>query len=165
MNRLLDIAVMIFIAASLYAVISVTTGCDRAVFPKGIYVDTSLEEYLQNEFDHVKNCTDLPKGTFSELTILMTSPSFPCAYSDACDGEYIADNEDRIIKLGTPYSIRHEALHHILYTNTGDADPNHTFTLRAGGLKAGWSGALPPPVKDLDAASSLWSYCSSGYTP
>lgn len=92
--------------------------------PAGVFTDTTLTAHLEQAFGEAKACTELSNGAFADTTVVMMPPSFPCRwYNHSCSGEFVTPNT---IKLGSPYVWKHEAIHYLLYLNTGDADPNHT---------------------------------------
>jgi hypothetical protein len=95
--------------------------------PPGLYTDATLSEYLQVSFDEVQACSGLTEGSFADLTVVMMEPQFPCKwYEGGCSGEFVTPNT---IKLGSPYVWKHEALHYLLYLNTGQSDSTHDSTL------------------------------------
>jgi hypothetical protein len=94
---------------------------------QGVYVDANTISYLQTNFDAAKACSQLSKGDFSDLSIVMMPPSFTCPYYETgCSGEF---DEPNMIKLGMYSSWKHETIHYLLYVNTGDPDTNHTSPL------------------------------------
>jgi|GEM_PF-1169971 hypothetical protein len=95
--------------------------------PPGMFTDQTLVEYLQAGFDEAQACSDLARGSFDDLTVVMMEPQFACRwYESGCSGEFVTPNT---IKLGSPYVWKHEVLHYLLYVNTGDADSNHASEL------------------------------------
>lgn len=93
----------------------------------GVYIDSTAENWLQEQFYQVKACGQFEQGEFEELTVSFTAPVFPCPYYPAgCEGEYVPPVS---IKLGSYRSWRHEVVHHLLYKNTGDADTWHASDL------------------------------------
>jgi len=95
--------------------------------PPGLFTDATLVEYLENQFAEVKECAELAHGEFPEVTVVMMEPQFPCRwYEGGCSGEFVTPNT---IKLGSPYVWKHEAIHYLLYVNTGHADADHQSRL------------------------------------
>lgn len=92
--------------------------------PAGVFTDATLTVHLEKSFGEAKVCTQLSKGAFTDTTVVVMPPSFPCPwYNHSCSGEFVPPNT---IKIGSPYVWKHEAIHYLLYLNTGDSDPNHT---------------------------------------
>ncbi|MHB8482840.1 MAG: hypothetical protein ACYDBV_08955 [Nitrospiria bacterium] len=91
---------------------------------QGVFIDSNTISFMQTQFDETKTCTGLSKGSFSDLSIIMMPPSFPCPYyTTGCSGEFDTPN---FIKVGMFNSWRHEVVHYLLYVNTGDPDSQHT---------------------------------------
>ncbi len=100
------------------------------VAEKGIYVDQSYFDKLEQEFNETVTCTGL-EGNFWDISIfLMPPPSFPCNGDNLkgkiCYGEFIRPNK---ILLGTTSVWKHEVIHYLLYKNRGDLDPDHKSEL------------------------------------
>ena len=94
---------------------------------QGVYIDANTISFLQTKFDDAKTCSQLSKGSFSDLSIIMMPPSFPCPYyASGCSGEF---DEPNLVKVGMFSSWKHEVVHYLLYVNTGDPDTNHTSPL------------------------------------
>lgn len=94
---------------------------------QGVYIDANTISFLQTKFDDAKTCSQLSKGSFSDLSIIMMPPSFPCSYyASGCSGEF---DEPNLVKVGMFSSWKHEVVHYLLYVNTGDPDTNHTSPL------------------------------------
>ena len=95
--------------------------------PPGVFTDSTLIDQLEKEFDELKACTQLSKGNFEDVSVVMMPKSFPCRWYDgACSGEFVVPNT---VKLGSPYVWKHETIHYLLYLNTGDSDPDHQSPL------------------------------------
>lgn len=94
---------------------------------QGVFIDANTISFLQTKFEETKSCTQLSKGSFSDLSIIMMPPSFSCPYyTSGCSGEF---DEPNLVKIGTFSSWKHEVIHYLLYVNTGDPDTNHTSSL------------------------------------
>lgn len=95
--------------------------------PVGIYVDSTAEAWLRDRFYAVKACAGMEKGEYEDLTVVLMPPLFPCPYyADGCSGEYVSPST---IKLGSVWMLPHEAVHYLLWRNTGDADAAHKSPL------------------------------------
>lgn len=93
----------------------------------GVYVDSTAESWLRDQFNSVKACAGFERGSFEDLTVVIMPPTFPCPYyPDGCNGEFVSP---ATIKMGSAYIFRHEVIHYLLYRNTGDADPEHRSDL------------------------------------
>ncbi|MBI1824410.1 MAG: hypothetical protein HY200_02635 [Nitrospirae bacterium] len=109
-----------------------TTGCGKTSQAatsslQGVFIDANTIAFLQQKFDEAKTCAQLPKGNFSDLSIIMMPPSFTCPYyTSGCSGEF---DEPNLVKIGTFSSWKHEVIHYLIYVNTGDPDTNHTSSL------------------------------------
>ena len=109
-----------------------TMGCGKtsqaaASSIQGVFIDANTITFLQTKFDETKTCSQLSKGTFNDLSIIMMPPSFPCPYyATGCSGEF---DEPNLVKVGMFSSWKHELVHYLLYVNTGDPDTNHTSPL------------------------------------
>lgn len=91
--------------------------------PAGIHLDSTLEEHLKTAFAEVKACGGFGKGEFSDLSIVMMPPSYPCPMkNDICSADFMPPN---FIHLGVVGLWRHEVIHYLLHLNDGDSDPNH----------------------------------------
>lgn len=104
---------------------------------QGVFIDSNTISFLQSKFDETKACTQLSKGSFSDLSIVMMPPSFSCPYyATGCSGEF---DEPNLVKIGTINSWNHEMVHYLLYVNTGDPDTYHTspFFKTCGALMTG----------------------------
>jgi hypothetical protein len=94
---------------------------------QGVYIDANTISFLQTKFDETKICAQLASGSFSDLSIIMMPPSFPCPYyATGCSGEF---SEPNLVKVGMFSSWKHEIVHYLLYVNTGDPDTSHTSPL------------------------------------
>ena len=94
---------------------------------QGVFIDANTIAFLQSKFDETKTCTQLTKGSFNELSIIMMPPSFPCPYyASGCSGEF---DEPNLVKVGMFSSWKHEVVHYLLYVNSGDPDTNHSSSL------------------------------------
>lgn len=93
----------------------------------GVHVDTTADNWLRDQFDSVKACAGLDRGTFEDLTVVVMPPNFPCPhYPSGCGGEFVPP---RTIKIGSLWIFRHEVIHYLLDQNTGNADPAHQSEL------------------------------------
>jgi hypothetical protein len=114
------------------AILSALLGCGSQTqaassSPQGVFIDSKTISFFQAQFDEVKACSQFSKGSFSDLSIIMMPPSFPCPYySSGCSGEYATPN---LIKIGQFGSWKHEVTHYLLEVNTGDPDTNHNSSL------------------------------------
>lgn len=85
-------------------------------------IDTSYYDFLYTEFYRTKSCGGFTKGDYGNLAITLMPSVFPCdAYAAGCAG-YARGNS---IKIGTPHVWKHEVLHVLLKSNTGNIDPGH----------------------------------------
>jgi len=104
------------------------TGCgsgtsSASAAASGVFVDTMTDQFLKKSFDDTKACTGLAQGTYEDLSVVFMPPSFDCPYyASGCSGEF---TEPNLVKLGTLFVWRHELVHYLLYTNTGDPDTYH----------------------------------------
>lgn len=106
---------------------SVDAGESMPPGPGGIHLDSTFEVHLEKYFSQVKACTGLEKGEFSDLSIVMMPPSYPCPMkNDICSGDFMPPN---YIHIGTVGLWGHEVIHYLLHLNTGDSDPNHRSSL------------------------------------
>ena len=89
----------------------------------GVFVDSMTVSYLRTGFDQAKSCTQLSKGSYDELSVIVMPPVFSCPYyTNGCNGEYSTPN---MIKVGDYGAWKHEVIHYLLFMNTGDPDSNH----------------------------------------
>lgn len=111
--------------AAIYAFATMLTGCGQLEVdpaPPGIYVDATYAEHLQAEFEEVEACSEM-SASFDDLAVVIMPRFFPCEWSaNGCMGEFTSPN---LIKIGIPFSWKHEVLHYLLYVNTGNADSGH----------------------------------------
>lgn len=98
-------------------------GQDIQAGTSGVFIDPKTETYLEEQFIKIKACLGFEHGSFDELSITFTPPSFPCTYSEgSCNGEFHTPN---YIFIGSFAIYQHEITHYLLYVNTGDLDPDH----------------------------------------
>lgn len=119
---------ILFLGLAFITVMSMT-GCGKssqaeASSLQGVFVDSNTIAFLQTKLDETKTCTQLSKGSFSDLSVVMMPPSFSCPYyATGCSGEF---DEPNLVKIGMLSSWKHEMVHYLLYVNTGDPDTYHT---------------------------------------
>jgi hypothetical protein len=122
---------ILFLGIALIFVLPMT-GCGKtsqaaASSTQGVFIDANTVSFLQTGFDETVTCTQLTKGSFSDLSIIVMPPSFPCPYYvTGCSGEF---DEPNLVKIGLFSSWKHEMVHYLLYVNTGDPDTNHKSPL------------------------------------
>lgn len=98
-------------------------GTNVSAGPTGVFVDTTTETFLKQAFSETKDCGDFEKGIFTDISVVIMPPTFPCKhYASGCSGEYVNPN---FLKVGSLYVWKHEVLHFLLDVNTGDPDPGH----------------------------------------
>lgn len=106
---------------------AISTASDGEAALPGVYMDSTLNDHLKKEFEELKVCTGLHTGEFEDVTVVIMPPKFECRWhGGACSGEFSPPNT---IKLGSPYVWKHEAIHYLLYLNTGYADSSHQSSL------------------------------------
>lgn len=113
-----------------------TPGYPTGIFliPYGKISSRPIKANYEALFKSVKTCTRLEKGEFNDLNLTIIPDNFPLfsKHDEWINGEFripnflMIRNESPEIKR---HVFQHEVIHYLLYSNTGDADPNHNSRL------------------------------------
>lgn len=95
----------------------------------GVFADITINAMLEKNFNEVKECTKLANGSFSDVAVVFVAPNQLVVNGKTALGDFIAPNtlNVEVMKKNSDSvtTFRHEAIHYLLYLNTGDSDANH----------------------------------------